>query len=242
MVVQEDPMRRTGLIPVTVAALTIAIAAAGCSKPDNGGTPSAEQGPAQSGAVGTGGAGADLKSNDEFVRDIAVKNMAQLELSRLALEKSPNAGIKAFAMRVLDEHGAAGEKLKSIVSAQQIAWPAELDDKRRSRLEELAQQQGDAFDRDYLEATIESHQDLAAKLESRLDVQSVADWKTAAAGRTRTQALPEPDTALADVKVRPARGGDRTTMSINEWAAETYPVAQKHLDSARMLERAAQKR
>jgi hypothetical protein len=31
-------------------------------------------------------------------------------------------------------------------------------------------------------------------------------------------------------------------MSINEWAAETYPVAQKHLDSARMLERAAQTR
>ena len=28
---------------------------------------------------------------------------------------------------------------------------------------------------------VEGHQDLAAKLESRLDVQSLADWKTAAA-------------------------------------------------------------
>jgi putative membrane protein len=234
-------MRRTGLIPVTIA-ITIAIAAGGCSNADKSGPSASEHGSAQAGAVGTGGAGADLKSNDEFVRDVAVKNMAELELSRLALDKAMTAEIRAFAKRVLDEHGATGEKLKSIVSARQIAWPAELDDERRSSLEELSEQQGDAFDREYLEATIESHQDLAAKLESRLDVQSVADWKTAAAGRTRTQALPEPDTALADVQVRPARSGDDTTMSINEWAAETYPMAQKHLDSARMLERAAQKR
>jgi hypothetical protein len=30
-------------------------------------------------------------------------------------------------------------------------------------------------------------------------------------------------------------------MKINQWAADTYPVAQKHLDAARTLENAAKK-
>jgi hypothetical protein len=38
---------------------------------------------------------------------------------------------------------------------------------------------------------VEGHQDLTAKLESRLGVQSLADWKTAAAGRTHNRDLPE---------------------------------------------------
>jgi hypothetical protein len=32
------------------------------------------------------------------------------------------------------------------------------------------------------------------------------------------------------------------TMKINQWAADTYPVAQKHLDTARTLENATKKR
>ena len=89
---------------------------------------------------------------------------------------------------------------------------------------------------------VEGHQDLAAKLESRLDVQSLADWKTAAAGRTDTKALPEPTIAMRDVQVRPNKSDIEVTIKINQWAADTYPVAQKHLDTARTLEIATNKR
>ena len=89
---------------------------------------------------------------------------------------------------------------------------------------------------------IESHQDLAAKLESRLDVQSRSDWKTAAAGRADRNKLPEPGTAMTGVQVRPAKSDHAITTKINQWAAEMYPIAQKHLDTARALENAAKKR
>ena len=89
---------------------------------------------------------------------------------------------------------------------------------------------------------VEGHHHLAAKLESRLDVQSLADWKTAAAGRADTKAMPEPKIAMRDVQVRANKSDDEVTMKINEWTADTYPVAQKHLDTARTLEIAANKR
>ena len=46
---------------------------------------------------------------------------------------------------------------------------------------------------------------------------------------------------MRDVPVRPDKSGDEVTMKINQWAADTYPVAQKHLDAARALENATTK-
>jgi putative membrane protein len=230
-------MRRTGLLWVAVAAIAIIIS--GCSRTEGPKPPSSEQ-PAGRSGVGTGGAGANLSDTD-FVRDVALKNMAEVELSRMALEKATNLDIKSFAQRMIDDHGAAGHNLKSVVSGQPIEWPVQLDDKHRKTADELAKKQGANFDRDYVKAMVEGHQDLAAKLESRLDVQSLADWKTAAAGRTDSKALPEPNIAMRDVQVRPNKSDNEVTMKINQWAADTYPVAQKHLDTARTLETATNK-
>jgi putative membrane protein len=233
-------MKRMALLWVAVAGVIAAIG--GCSNTDStkapGSSPAAERGT----AVGTGGAGANVKSDDEFVHDVATKNLAEIELSRIALNTSPSPEVKAFARMMIDDHGAAESKLKTVIAGRPIEWPGQLDAKHRETTDDLRKKQGPDFDRDYVKAMIEGHQDFAAKLESRLDVQSLAAWKTAAAGRTRNQALPEPKAEMADVQVRPINSDDEMTMKINQWAADTYPVAQKHLDAARALENAARKR
>jgi putative membrane protein len=229
-------MKRLSLLRVTVAAL--GIIGSSCSKAP---TPAASDPLAgRPGAVGSGGAGATLSDGD-FVRDVALKNIAEIELSRMALDKATTPALKAFAQRLVDDHEAAGQKLKTALSGQPIDWPAQLDDKHRKTAADLATKQGAEFDRDYVKAMVEGHQDLAAKLESRLDVQSLTEWKTAAAGRADSRALPEPDTAMRDVQVRPNKSDRDVTMKINQWAAETYPLAQKHLDTARVFETAAKR-
>jgi putative membrane protein len=231
-------MRRIGGGWFAVA--VIAVVVSGCSKATENPS-SADQPAGRPGAVGTGGAGANL-SDDEFVRDVALKNMAAVELGRMAASRALNPDVKSFAQRMVEDHTAAGDNLKSVASGQRIEWPGQLDEKQKEAADELAKKQGADFDRDYLEATVDGHQDLAAKLESRLDVQSLAEWKTAAAGRTDSKALPDPATAMRDVPVRPNTSGNDVTMKINQWAAETYPVAQKHLDTARSLQAATKKR
>ena len=228
-------MKPTGLLAVTLAASTLALGA--CSNQNGNNLPPPEQAEKKPAMVGSGGAGSNLTSDDAFVRDVALKNMAEIQISRLAIEKTANPDIKSFAQRVIDDHSAAGDKLKSAVSGETFDWPAELDNKHKDTVDELAQERGAEFDRDYLKAMVESHQDLAAKLESRLDVQSLADWKTAAAGRTRSsKAMPDPGKVLSDVAVRPDASDNAITGKINQWAADTYPVAQQHLDAARSLE------
>ena len=100
-------MRRTALMCFTIAA--VVVVSAGCSKSERTSPPPADH------AVGTGGAGANL-SDGEFVRDVALKNMTEMELSRLALDKATSPNLKAFAQLMLDEHGAAGAKLKTAAS------------------------------------------------------------------------------------------------------------------------------
>ena len=189
-----------------------------------------------------GGAGANVKSDGDFVRDVAIKNMAERELSRMALDDATNLDIKSFAQRMIDDHGAAGHNAEErrVGTADRMARPATPSTGRPP--DDLAKKQCVSFDRDYVKAMVEGHQDLAAKLESRLDVQSLADWKTAAAGRADSKALPESNNAMRDVQVRPDKSENEITMKINQGAADKYPVAQKHLDTARTLENATKKR
>jgi putative membrane protein len=223
-------MSRAGLLWVTVAAVLVI---GGCSR--------TEKHPPEQRPVGTGGAGADVKSDGDFVQNIARMNMAEIELSRMALEKATSVELKTFAQKMIDDHDAAETKLESAVAGNPIDWPAQLDDKHRKSADELAKKQGADFDREYAKTMVEGHQNLAAMLESRLDVQSLAEWKTAAAGRTQTKSLPDPKTEMKDVEVRPGKSDNPVTMKINQWAAETYPIAQKHLDTARALENAIKK-
>ncbi len=218
-------MKRIGRVLAAGAVVSLAIC--GCSR---------------SATVGTGGAGANLQKGPDFVRDVAAKDIAAIELSRLALDKAADANVKAFAQTMVNDHNASQNRLRTIVADQSIEWPAQADEKQKKTADELAAKQGAEFDREYIKAMVDGHQDLAAKLESRLDVQSVADWKTAAAARTQTTAMPDPNAAMRDVAVRPAASSDWLTTKINAWAAETYPIVQKHLDTARALENAARNR
>lgn len=229
-------MRCSRLFWVMIGATIVVLG--GCSQADDTRTPEQPR-PA---AVGAGGAGANLNSDDEFVRDIAIKNMAAIELSRIALEKTTSPEIKSFAQLIIGGHAVAGDKLKSVVSGHAIDWPAQLDDQYRKTAEELGKKHGGDFDRDYVAAMVDRHGDLAAKLESRLDVQSLADWKTAAAAGMQNKMIRNPKFEMGDVKVRPNKSDKEITTQINQWAAETYPIAQKYLDTARTLENAAKKR
>ena len=225
-------MRRGTRWAFATAIITIVIS--GCSKEDAK-LRSAEEPGARAGAVGAGGAGANVRSDEDFVRNVAIKNIAAIELSRVALERATRSDIKTFAQTIIADHGTTSNTLKSAVAGQRIEWPQETDEKHRKIAGDLAKLQGAEFDRDYLKAMVEGYENLAATLESRLEVQSLAEWKTAAAGRTQSKALPEPTTQMRDVQVRPNKADNETTRKINGWAADSYPIAQKHLDTAKTL-------
>lgn len=208
-------MKRICFTSLALAALL----AAGCNK-----TTSSSAG----GAVGTAGRTNVSSGDKNFVRDVARGNAAEIDLSRLAAERSTSPDVKEFANKMVDDHTAAGTKLSSIASENAIEAPADLDDAHRDLRDKLSAKQGLDFERGYIEAMVDDHQKMIDTLESRLDRASLVRTSDA------DDATPPP--------VVPEKSDDPVTSRINGWAAESYPVVYAHLRSAKALKETLKKR
>ena len=112
------------------------------------------------------------------MNELAIAGMAEVELGKMAAERSTNAEVKKFGQMMVDDHTAAGDKLKAVASQHNIPVPTALDDKHRDLRDKLAKLQGADFDREYMNAMVEGHEAVASKLESRIDKEDLAKWKT----------------------------------------------------------------
>jgi putative membrane protein len=220
-----------GVMAVALAA----VVAVGCNSSDNR---TANDSP----TVGTAGRADNTVGNGDrdFIRDVATMNLAEIELSRTALQRGGSADVKKFAQMMVNDHPGAGDKLKAFASQHQIEVPAQLDEKHLDLREKLATKQALEFDKDYADAMVDSHQDFVDKLESRIDKDRLSQWK---AGRNGDRAAnPHPEAKVEAALVTAERSDNPVTMGLNQWAAETYPVAYAHLEAAKALRDGVRKR
>jgi putative membrane protein len=226
-------MKRTCFLSLAlVAALT-----AGC-RGDDRATPRADG----SGAVGTSGAAAshDVRGADkDFVKDAAITGMAEISLARTAMERGSTPSVKKFAQMMIDDHTKAGEKMKALAEQHHIEMPAQVDDEHKDLADKLAAKRGLDFDRDYADAMVDGHQNFVDKLEKRIDKDTLSEWKSRhvdpASGK-KVEAKGEAITVMAE------KSDDPVTFSLNQWAAETYPVAFAHLEAAKDLQKGLKRR
>lgn len=224
-------MKRIG-IP---ALMLVAGIAAGCQRTDRADRAT----PADNAAVGTSGSSDVSRADKDFVEDVAIANMAEIELGRMAAERAMNADVKKYAQMLVDDHTASGEKLKSAVAKHNITLPTAMDDKHRDLRESLSKKQGDDFDRDYLREMVDGHEDLLDKLGSRVDQATLGEWRTKYEDRLANRKTEERAEALA---VTPERSDNPVTASINQWAADAYPTVYAHLHAAKALDDKIKKR
>ena len=224
-------MKRMGLLAVAmVAAVTW-----GCS--DNARKDNAAA-PASGSAVGT--AGTDVNRGDkDFVHDVAIANMAEIDAARLALDHAATADVKKFAQMMIDDHTAAGEKFKAVATQYSIELPAQVDEKHQDKRDKLAAKQGIDFDKDYADAMVDGHQDFVDKLESRIDKSKLSEWKTKQDARPAAKTAVESGEAVAII---PEKSDNQVTAAINQWAAATYPTAYAHLQAAKDLQKTLKNR
>jgi putative membrane protein len=91
----------------------------------------------------------------EFARMAASSNMFEIQSSQLALDQSQDEQIRSFAQQMIDDHTAAGEKMKQAAEEAGVEVPDTMEETQQDNLEEL--QQSDNFDQDYLDAQVEAH-------------------------------------------------------------------------------------
>jgi putative membrane protein len=176
----------------------------------------------EAGTTGTAGAGVS-NSDKNFVSDQLADGMAEIELAKLAKDHAANADVKQFAQMMIDDHTKAADQLKQIAMSNSIPVETNLDDKHRDLMEKLSKLNGADFDKEYMSAMVDDHQDAVSDLRSRVDE-----------NRSATDRLTgkNPESPAA---VKPEQSDNRVTMSINEWAANTLPIVERHLDRAKEI-------
>jgi putative membrane protein len=122
---------------------------------------------AQDNASMNSGAGQDMNrdmmkmssADKKFMMTAAMGGMAEVEMARLALQKSTNESVKQYAQKMIDDHTMAGDELKRLASMKGVALPAQPDAKHMAMMAKMGKLSGMGFDMMYVkEAGVKAHE------------------------------------------------------------------------------------
>jgi putative membrane protein len=174
------------------------------------------------GTVGTAGNGVS-SSDRTFISEMLSDGTAEVEIAKLARERAANPEVKQFAQMLIDDHTNAGKLLTQVAATYGVQAQPQIDDKHKDLMDKLSKLRGADFDKEYMNAMVDDHEADVKKLRSRVDEdRSLTDRLT---GKN-----PEDRAA-----VKPETSDDKAKMATNEWAANTLPTLEHHLDRAKEI-------
>jgi putative membrane protein len=100
------------------------------------------------------------RSDESFLRQAAENGHAEVEGSKLAVQKASDAKVKSFAQKMIDDHTKAGNELKTLADAKGVKVSSEPSLAQQASLKMLASQEGAKFDRSYADSLgVKAHED-----------------------------------------------------------------------------------
>lgn len=109
--------------------------------------------PGSSGSMSKSGTSKD----GAFMRHAAADGLAEVQMGRIALDKSSSAQVKELAQRIVDDHTKANDQLMSIAQRQQVTLPTEPTPMQQREADKLKAMSGTAFDQAYAKAMVKDH-------------------------------------------------------------------------------------
>jgi putative membrane protein len=177
-----------------------------------------------------------------FINDLTIAGLTEVQLGKMAMERAAQADVKAFGQMMVKDHSQAGDELKQVAAQLAIQPPAQLDQKHKDLVDKLSKLQGAEFDREYVNAMVQGHQEVLGKVRARAEVKVPvpgAAGEHPAGEHPAGAGAPGRETATSKP---PAHGAGDTTArghgdaQLTQWAAKVMPTVQMHLDRARELQ------
>ena len=123
--------------------------------------PSQQQPP--SATMGNPGAGAPTATNygdQAFVSKAMEGGIAEVELGKLAADKSQSQDVKQFAQKMVNDHSQMGDKwFKPVATQLGVSEPKGPSKKDKKLIEKLQGLSGQQFDTEYIQAMVKDHKE-----------------------------------------------------------------------------------
>jgi len=103
---------------------------------------------------------ADESKAPDFVTKAVANDMYELEAAKIALKRSTNAEVKAFAKMMVDGHTLTSEGLKAAIAAsgQTLTTPTVLPADLQDKIDDLNKSDDKDFDKTYADDQVDVHQ------------------------------------------------------------------------------------
>ncbi|MGJ4928375.1 DUF4142 domain-containing protein [Bradyrhizobium sp. HKCCYLS2038] len=105
-------------------------------------------------------------STEDFVKQVAISDMFELQSNKLGEEKG-NAQEKSFAAQMVKDHTKTSGELKSMVDSGKlkVQLPTALDSAHQSKLDKLKAANGKDFSSDFDDMQVSAHKDAVSLFE-----------------------------------------------------------------------------
>lgn len=92
-----------------------------------------------------------------FVKKAAEGGMAEVQLGKLAQQKSSSPDVKAFAQKMVNDHSQLNEQMMPIAQQMGVSSPQEMSKKDKKEMAKLENLSGQQFDQAYIKYMIKDH-------------------------------------------------------------------------------------
>jgi putative membrane protein len=114
------------------------------------------------------------QADQGFVQEAASAGKMEVELGKYASQHAASPDVKKFGQRMVTDHSKANAELAQVAKRESIQLPGETNSKHAETVQRLTALKGAEFDRAYMQAMVEDHEEDVAKFR---DVASSAESK-----------------------------------------------------------------
>jgi putative membrane protein len=103
--------------------------------------------------------GAGFLAPQEFVTRASAAGLGEVELGKLAVQKGAAADVRAFAQKMVEDHGKAGADLAALAKKKSLQVATQPSQEQRDALASLRRKSGKEFDDAWTQQMVRDHDD-----------------------------------------------------------------------------------
>jgi putative membrane protein len=116
-----------------------------------------------------------LKHADKsFIEKAAKAGVEEVDISRVAVERTANPQVRAFAQMVVDDHSSANDALAAIAVSKGVKLPA----RETEETDKWTKKSGKDFDEDYIKKMVSAHKEAVELFTKEADKGEDAETQT----------------------------------------------------------------
>jgi putative membrane protein len=106
------------------------------------------------------------KADSAFMLTASNAGMTEIILGNIAVNNASSDKVKEFGQMMIKDHGSAGNQLKKIAMARNIALPDSVSKESKKHIAEMEKKKGKDFDKAYVNMMIEGHEKVLKEFEA----------------------------------------------------------------------------